>query len=138
MKSGFLLLFFLIGICFWFIFQNKINDSVPKNEKLIEEIQNIVKKEQNYINFGNLRLNVEIIKTEEERVKGLSLREKLDNDSVVLFVFDKPNFYGIWMKEMLFPIDIAWLDENKKIVSIEANVSPQTYPKIFYPSSKSK
>jgi hypothetical protein len=54
----------------------------------------------------------------------------------MLFVFDKEGYYGFWMKEMNFPIDIAWLDKDKKITLIEKNVLPETYPQIFNPKSK--
>lgn len=74
--------------------------------------------------------------TEETLEKGLSEREKLDEKSLMLFVFKRPGTYGFWMKDMKFNIDIIWLDENYKVVHIEENLSPETYPKIFYPKSK--
>jgi len=50
----------------------------------------------------------------------------------MLFIFENEGYFGIWMKDMNFPIDIAWLDKDKKIISIEKNVDPETYPKVFY------
>ena len=32
---------------------------------------------------------------------------------------------------MKFPIDIIWIGEDKKIVDIKTNISPQTFPEIF-------
>ena len=37
------------------------------------------------------------------------------------------------MKDMRFPIDIVWLDENKNIVGIERGVSPDSYPETYKP-----
>lgn len=71
------------------------------------------------------------------RQNGLSHRRPLSSDEGMLFVFEKEGFYGFWMKDMLFSIDIIWIDANLKIVHIENNVSPQTYPKVFRPTSKS-
>lgn len=137
MKSKFLLLFFLILIVFGTIFfQNKKEEGIVISEKNNVLTQKNEENEENYINFGNIKTKVEILKTTTDRIKGLSQRKELEKDTVVLFVFEKPGFYGFWMKEMLFPIDIAWLDENKKIIHIEKNVSPQTYPKIFYPNQE--
>ncbi len=38
------------------------------------------------------------------------------------------------MKDMKFPIDIVWLDGQGKILNIKPNVSPSTYPDIFFPT----
>ena len=52
----------------------------------------------------------------------------------MIFEFPEEDFHSFWMKDMKFPIDIAWLDKNKKIIHIEKDVSPKTYPKIFNPA----
>ena len=56
----------------------------------------------------------------------------------MLFVFNTPASYGIWMKDMLFPIDIISLDDHFSIVHIEHNVSPATYPNVFYSPSSTR
>lgn len=96
-------------------------------------------------NDGNqfkLALNDTTIKhilanTAETRVKGLSGMESLPKDTVMLFVFDTPDKYGIWMKDMKFPIDIIWLDQDGKVITLESNVSPDTFPKVFFPLENS-
>jgi len=54
----------------------------------------------------------------------------------MIFIFNDAGPQYMWMKDMDFPLDIVWLDQNKKVVSISANISPDTYkknpPKIFY------
>lgn len=84
---------------------------------------------------------VEIADTYSKRIKGLSGREFLPENTVLLFVFDEPGYPGIWMKDMKFPIDILWLQgslsSTLKIVHIEKDISPQTYPTIFYPTALS-
>lgn len=87
------------------------------------------------IEIGDQKLGVYISDTEERREKGLSDFNSLPNNLGMLFVFDKPSDYHIWMKDMNFPIDIFWMDENLFIIHIEKNVSPDTYPKIFAPYS---
>lgn len=84
------------------------------------------------LKIGETAIQVEIVDTSSARTKGLSGRKSLLLNSGMFFVFDSEEIYGIWMKDMNFPIDIIWLDENLKIVHIEEEVSPETYPKIFY------
>jgi len=33
---------------------------------------------------------------------------------------------------MNFPIDIIWLDKNKKVLGITKDLQPSSYPEIFY------
>lgn len=72
-----------------------------------------------------------------KRIRGLSHRYSLADNSAMLFVFDEPAIRKFWMKDMFFPIDIIWLNENKEIIHIEKNISPSTYPKSFGPDLKS-
>lgn len=67
----------------------------------------------------------------EKRTKGLGGLSSIPPDYGMFFIFDGSDYISIWMKDMLFPIDIIWIDENNKIVRIEKNISPETYPKIF-------
>jgi len=76
---------------------------------------------------------VEIADNDIERAKGLSGREFLAQGHGILFIFPQPGVYGFWMKDMNFSIDIVWLDEDLKVVGIEQNVGPETFPQTFYP-----
>lgn len=62
---------------------------------------------------------------------GLSNRPSLPQDQGMLFVFPRVDFHGIWMPNMSFAIDVAWIDEDKKIVGLTKNIDPKTYPAIF-------
>jgi uncharacterized protein len=83
--------------------------------------------------IGEIPITVEIVATEEARSQGLSGRTEMTT-SGMLFVFDTNDYHGIWMKDMLFPIDIIWIDENLTVVGIESSVQPNSYPKTFRPS----
>ena len=78
----------------------------------------------------------EVAATTEKQTKGLSGRTNLNGG--MLFVFERSEKYGIWMKDMNFAIDIIWLDENKEIVTIQENATPESYPKTFFPSRPSR
>ena len=53
-------------------------------------------------------------------------------------MFEKPEKEGFWMKDMKFSIDIIWIDENMSVIHIEKSLSPDTYPKVYYPESPAK
>ena len=69
-------------------------------------------------------ITAELTMTDEERARGLMFRERVDDDQGMLFVFEDEGFYSFWMKNMKFPIDILWLDKEKRIVHIEHCVPP--------------
>lgn len=75
-------------------------------------------------------LQVEIAKTDEERRKGLSQRHTLETDGM-LFFFPEMGTYAFWMRDTYIPLDIIWLDDKKRIVHVERNVLPETYPTTF-------
>jgi len=80
-------------------------------------------------------INVAVADTPALREKGLSKREILRDDEGMIFVFDTIDRHTMWMKDMYFPIDIIWLDENFKIVDIHKSVSISSYPNTFQPST---
>lgn len=86
------------------------------------------------LKIGDSVIQVEIADTPDARTRGLSGRGSLVSDTGMFFVFDRDDFYGIWMKDMRFGLDIIWIDSNFKIVHIEEGVIPETYPKVFYPT----
>lgn len=76
--------------------------------------------------------------TPAEWKQGLSGVTTLDEQAGMLFIFDQSDRYGMWMKDMLIPLDIIWIDESLRIIYIEENVTPDTYPKTFAPSSPAR
>ena len=64
---------------------------------------------------------VEIADTDTKRTQGLSGKKGLESNAGMLFLFDKKDTYAFWMKDMLFPIDIIWIDDDT-IADISENV----------------
>lgn len=100
----------------------------------VENRQIKPKLEQKTLKIGEKVLNIEIADNDTERTQGLSGRQSMAEDSAMLFVFEKEGYNPFWMKNMNFPIDIAWLDKDKKIIYIEKNASPDSYPQFIYAS----
>lgn len=86
---------------------------------------------------GNL--DVEIVDTPEARTQGLSGRESIDEDEGMLFVFDATQSENcLIMRDMLIPIDMIWLGEDKKVITVKRNATPESYPEVFCPEAPAK
>jgi uncharacterized membrane protein (UPF0127 family) len=69
-------------------------------------------------------LQAEVMVDDHDRAMGLMFRPSLPDDRGLLFVFEQADFHGIWMKNCRFPIDILWLDEERRVVHLEQGVPP--------------
>ncbi len=79
-------------------------------------------------------ISVKIADTPALQGKGLSGTESLAAGEGMLFVFDTPDQYAFWMKDMNYPIDIIWISGDKRIVDIKTNADPASYPAAFKPT----
>ena len=64
----------------------------------------------------------ELADTTEQRARGLMFRDSLAKDRGMLFTVPEPQHWTFWMKNTRIPLDIIWMDRNKKIVHVERNV----------------
>ena len=64
-------------------------------------------------------LNVEVAETPDERERGLMYREKLNIENGMLFVFPEEDYRGFWIKNTLIPLDIIFVDKERRIINIE-------------------
>lgn len=78
-----------------------------------------------------LAISVTVADESLEWQQGLSGIPALPELTGKFFIFDTNDRFGMWMKDMLIPIDIIWIDDTYTIVHIEQNVTPDTYPKTF-------
>lgn len=86
------------------------------------------------VHLGDGVFRADIADTEAERIKGLSGTTSLRQDQALLMVYQSDSKWPIWMKDMNYPIDIVWLDSNKKVVYIVKNAPPDSYPDKFVPN----
>ncbi|MDB5176652.1 MAG: hypothetical protein JWN75_320 [Candidatus Saccharibacteria bacterium] len=94
--------------------------------------------EQSTLSLKNQTYQLTIARTEADREQGLSDTESLPADHAMLFVFPTISKPGIWMKDMNYPIDIVWLDTDKKVVYTVVGAQPSSYPKIFQTDKDSR
>lgn len=90
------------------------------------------------VTIGNSVYDLQVADTQDERELGLSGQKDLPKNGGMLLDFDKEGDWGIWMKNMNFNIDIAWLDKSGKVVGVQKNASPNTYPNSYNASVDSR
>lgn len=96
-----------------------------------EIITHFFGEQQSTMYVESTPIKVSIADEPEERTRGLSGVESLREFEGMLFVFPEEDYYGMWMKDMRFPLDILWINNDMRIVHIEENVKPETYPDSF-------
>jgi uncharacterized membrane protein (UPF0127 family) len=89
-------------------------DSIPNDRYLRAKV----------IVNDDFELTVYMAVTNDQQVKGLSVRDHLKENEGMVFVYEQPTRQTFWMKDMKFPIDIIWLDSNGTVVHIEHNLQP--------------
>jgi len=91
------------------------------------------------VKIGERTVKVTLADTPDKRTKGLSGTTLLAEDNGMLFVFEsKDTFPSFWMKDMLIPIDIIWINDGK-IAKIDKNIpspvagTPDSSLKLYRP-----
>lgn len=93
-------------------------------------LENIV-RDKAVITFPDGKIEALVADTNESREEGLSGRTGLSDGKGMLFDFGISGRFGFWMKDMLFPIDMIWINNNGIIVNIVENALPEDYPKTY-------
>lgn len=75
------------------------------------------------VSIGKQKIRVEEVRTQERMQKGLAGRRNLCEDCGMLFLFSESGKKAFWMKGMLIPLDIIWL-EGEKVVHVREFVAP--------------
>lgn len=88
--------------------------------------------------FGGVSLRIEYATTTATQERGLGGRANVPNDYGMLFVFSKDAQYGFWMKDMLVPIDIFWLNDQGQVISVVRDAATSSYPNVFYPTAPAR
>ena len=125
----------ILLILLFLLTPSPIRESIPSSVMNSEKSPSKFLAPALHLKSGDVSLIV--VDTPQAREQGLSGKDSLPDNTAMLFVFDIPDIYGFWMKDMKFPIDIIWIDADHHIVSMQRSLSPNTFPKVFYPSANS-
>ena len=74
----------------------------------------------------NIRITVELAQTTPQRVRGLMYRRELPQSGGMLFIFDREEVQSFWMKNTYIPLDMVFIDSDKKVVGVVHNAEPLT------------
>lgn len=77
------------------------------------------------------QLKVEPADTPEKRMKGLMFRKTLPEGQGMWFIFDSDTLHPFWMENTYISLDIIFVDNKNKIVSISRNTQPLSRKPIF-------
>lgn len=91
------------------------------------------------VRLGSGVFNTRLATDESARLQGLSGVEKLDGNEGLLMVYQSDAKWGIWMKDMKIPLDIIWMNNDKKVIYMVIGASPELgTSKIFTPSNPAR
>lgn len=74
--------------------------------------------------FKQTSFMAEVAATEQEKAKGLMYRQNLAKDRCMFFVYSEDGFHGIWMKNCLIALDVAWIDAEGRVVETTEHAPP--------------
>lgn len=93
---------FLVFIAFW----------LPASDRFIA------------LYIGSEKITVEVADDHASRKRGLMFRKSIPEDYGMLFVFEEEQIQSMWMKNTLIHLDIIFLNRDRQVVDIYANVPP--------------
>ena len=111
---------FLVGItsCGKSSEQAELKETVTQNddadEKVVASHHDLIG-----ITVGGIPVLVEVAQTSEAQEQGLMFREHLPENQGMLFVYPLEQILSFWMRHTSIPLDIAFIDRDGVIVSIQ-------------------
>jgi len=63
-------------------------------------------------------VTLEVARTQAAHERGLMDRSELAPDAGMLFVFDQSSPHGFWMKNTLIPLDMLFLGDDGRVLSV--------------------
>jgi uncharacterized membrane protein (UPF0127 family) len=70
------------------------------------------------------RIRAEVMMRPEDMMRGMMFRDSLAPNRGMLFIHDRPGEYTYWMYQVRIPLDIIWMDKNRRIVEMSPNTPP--------------
>ena len=71
------------------------------------------------LRIKNHEIRAELANTEEGRRRGLMFRDRLGDNSGMVFSYTEAGVNAMWMKNTRIPLSVAFIDRNGRILNIE-------------------
>lgn len=89
-------------------------------------ISSCARKDTLVVRIAGASVKTVIADTDAERARGLMFKEDIGPSAGMLFIFEEEAPHAFWMKNMRFPLDLVWLDRQKRVVDIRTDCPPCT------------
>lgn len=87
----------------------------------LEDYQTLV------VRFPNgKQVRAEVMAKDVDLTRGMMFRDSLAPGRGMLFFHSRDGKYAYWMYQVRIPLDMIWMDRERRIVEIAANVPPCT------------
>jgi len=73
---------------------------------------------------AGMQVRAEVLTNPQDMARGMMFRDSLAPDRGMLFVHGHPGNYPYWMYQVRIPLDIIWLDSERRVVEIAADTPP--------------
>ncbi|HQV64701.1 MAG TPA: DUF192 domain-containing protein [Candidatus Paceibacterota bacterium] len=135
----FLLTSVFIGVGFYvyktYVLQNRtVSQSSQSTQSDATTSNQSLPLDARIISPQGVNISVRVADTDKTRQLGLSYFKSLPDGQGMLFVFPQMGTYSFWMKDMNFPLDVIWIDDNFNIIDRVIDAPPSSYPESFTPS----
>jgi len=77
------------------------------------------------VTFPNgTRISAETMRDDIELLKGMMFRETMPANRGMIFVHPEENIFHYWMYQTKIPLDIIWMDHDRRIVEMSLDTPP--------------
>ncbi len=73
-----------------------------------------------------IRLDAEVVRSDEDRARGLMFRKTMADRQGMLFIFPTQQVQHFWMKNTYISLDMIFINEAMKVVGIVHSAEPMT------------
>lgn len=120
--------YLLIGLLTFLLLFSSCKESEKQVKSITKEIffnkEGVLKLKKVKTDSVYKTLDIEIAETEYETQTGLMYRKAMEDNQAMLFIFENEQPRSFYMKNTEFPLDIIYINKEKKIVSIQKNAKP--------------